>query len=124
MKRLVPVLFAVAAVINLIPWVGVVSATQLESLYSIPISDPNLEIVMRHRAVSIGLVGATLAVAVFRPGLRTVAALLGLTSMGAYALVVGLVGEPNAALTRVLHVDLVGLTALAAGFGLDRRLAP
>ena len=120
MNRLVAALFAVAALINLIPIVGALSAGHLESLYGFPVEHPNLEIVLRHRGVTIALVGALLAAAVVRPGLRSAAAVVGLTSMGTYVIFVGLVGDANEALMRVLYVDLVGLVSLAAGAFLER----
>ena len=72
MARLVPLFFAIAAVINLIPIVGALSSSQLESLYGFPIADANLEIVLRHRGVTIALVGSLLAAASTRCLMRRV----------------------------------------------------
>ncbi|MEM9175482.1 MAG: phosphopantetheine adenylyltransferase [Myxococcota bacterium] len=124
MNRLAAACFAIAAVIHLIPILGALSASRLESLYGFPVDAPSLEIVLRHRAVTIALVGALLAVAVVRPELRGLAGLVGLASMGTYVLFVLLVGDANAALLRVLYVDLVGIVVLGAGLTFDRaRLA-
>ncbi|MCR9093160.1 MAG: phosphopantetheine adenylyltransferase [bacterium] len=121
MARLVPLLFATAAAINLIPIVGAFSAGRLEALYGFPVEHANLEIVLRHRAVTIALVGALLAAAVVRPTLRRVASVLGLTSMSTFVAFVALVGDANAALLRVLYVDLVGIGALLMATILERR---
>ena len=65
MKRLVSVLYLLAAAGNLLPALGVISAARLEALYGVPIADANLVVLMRHRAVLLGIVGALLAGAAF-----------------------------------------------------------
>ncbi len=57
MKILTNALFLIAAFVNLAPVSGVLSADVLEGLYGITLEDPNLVILMRHRAVLFGIVG-------------------------------------------------------------------
>ena len=42
----------VAAVIHLLPLVGVLGPARLSSLYGIAVAEPNLELLLRHRAVA------------------------------------------------------------------------
>ena len=125
MGALVTTLYLVAALINLAPVSGVFGAARLEVLYGLPFADPNLLVLMRHRAVLFGIVGVLLAVAAFVPGIRTIATVAGLISMVSYIVVVWLVGpsEINDALRRVMWVDVVGIVALVAAVLIDRGLA-
>ena len=64
----------VVGVIHLLPLSGVLGGAQLFSLYGVPVDDPNLEILMRHRAVLFGLLGVFLVYAAFKPSLGRSAA--------------------------------------------------
>ena len=123
MQTLIIVLFLIAALINLLPGLGVLSASRLESFYGVALQHPNLAILMRHRAVAIAIVGALLAVAAFQPSLRTTATVAGLASMLSFILVVWIVGEPNALLRRVAAIDAFAVVVLVAAAVLDHRLA-
>ena len=56
-------LFAIPGLINLYPLVGVLGAKQLESLYGVDVAAPDLALLLRHRAVLFGLLGALLLAA-------------------------------------------------------------
>ena len=103
---LATVLFLIVGVVNLLPVVGASSASRLRTLYGIPLDDPNLIILMRHRAVLLGIVGAILVAAAFVPSLRALAVAAGLVSMLSFVLVAHLVGEYDAELRRVILIDL------------------
>lgn len=115
MRRLSAVLIAVAGVINLLPVVGVASASRLSELYGVAIVTPDLEILMRHRAVVLGTTGLLLLASAIRPGLRPVAAAVGFTSMLSFEAIAWLVGGTNAQLSRIVAADWVGLAALSGG---------
>ena len=76
--------------------------------------DPNLQILMRHRAVLFGLVGALLLGAAFHPPLRIAGYAVGFTSMISFLWIAWRVGGYNAEIRRVIVVDVVGIAALAA----------
>ena len=109
------ILFALAALINLAPLVGVVSAEQLRSLYGVAVDDPDLLLLLRHRAVLLGAVGGLLGVAAVRPRLRLEAFVVGLLSMSSFAVLAWSIPFESAALQRVLYVDYVGIVALLVG---------
>jgi hypothetical protein len=68
MRFILPAMLLIVGIIHLLPLSGVLSAHRLQILYGIVIEDPNLEILMRHRAVLFGLLGAFLiAAAVILP---------------------------------------------------------
>ena len=61
MRALASALFALAGLINVIPVTGALSAARLEVLYGLRFEDPSLVILMRHRAVLLGIVGTLFA---------------------------------------------------------------
>lgn len=113
MGRVVSALYLLAGVGNLLPVVGVLSAARLEALYGVAIGDPNLLVLMRHRAVLFAIVGALLVAAAFRPAWRAAALAAGWASMLSFVALAWLVGDVNAELRRVVAVDLV-LSAILA----------
>ena len=122
MQGLTTSLFFAVAAINLLPGIGVLSASRLEALYGVPMAEANLIILMRHRAVMLAIVGLLLAYAALRPPLRPIAVAAGLVSMLSFVAIAYL-GEPNALLRRVAVVDIVGSVLLVAAAVLDHRLA-
>jgi hypothetical protein len=105
-------LVLVAAAINLAPVLGAVAPERMAALYGVDLSDPNLQILMRHRAVLFGLVGGLLLVAAFHPPVRTLAYALGFSSMLSFLLIAWRVGGYSSEIRRVILVDLVGIAAL------------
>ena len=65
MNKTISILFVAIGLLNLYPVVGVISADQLTSLYGISIGSADLETLMRHRAVMLGLIGSFLLLAAF-----------------------------------------------------------
>ena len=55
MRYLVSAMLTVVAVINLLPLSGVLGTDRLHALYGVSFDEPNLAILMRHRAVLFGL---------------------------------------------------------------------
>lgn len=112
---------ALAGAIHLMPLPGLLGAAMLERLYGVPLDDPGLLLLLRHRAVLFGLLGAGLLIAIARRAWRGPMILAGLTSAGtflllAWPLVLG------AALQRVVMADGVALLGLSlAGVLLPRR---
>ena len=115
MKILINALFLIAAFVNLAPVSGVLSADMLESLYGVAIEDPNLVILMRHRAVLFGIVGVLLVACVFRPALRPIGLAVGLTSMLAFVVIAYIVGDFNTRLQNAVWIDLAASALLLAG---------
>jgi len=64
--RVITGLIVFAGVINFLPVMGVFSGARIESLYGVELSDPTLEVLLRHRAVLFGLLGGFMIVAAFK----------------------------------------------------------
>lgn len=106
---------------NLLPVVGVLSATRLQALYGVGLEDPNLVILMRHRAVLFGVVGGLLVASAFHAPLRAVGLVVGLISMLSFISIAWLEGNYNAEIRRIVGVDLVASLALVGAAFIDRR---
>ena len=126
-RYLIPATLLVAAIIHLLPVSGVLGAEQLQRLYGLPLAEPNLVLLMRHRAVLFGLLGAFLLIAAFQPTLRTLAFAFGLVSVVSFFLLVPEGAARTPQIARVVAADWVAFGALVLGFALhsfERRRAP
>jgi hypothetical protein len=112
MQVFATILFLIVGVVNLLPVSGVSSTSRLWALYGVVFEDPNLVILMRHRAALFGIVGALLVASAFHTPLRPLALAAGLISMLSFVLIAYLVGGFNAELRRVVLVDLAASALL------------
>lgn len=115
MRYVVPTVLLLVALIHALPLAGVLGAGKLSSLYGIPVQDPNLEILMRHRAVLFGLLAAFLAYAAFHRPLHSLALLAGGVSVASFLVLAVVVGGYNPALATVVKVDAAAAVLLTAG---------
>jgi hypothetical protein len=120
MKTLSTTLIVLAGLVNLAPVIGVLSASRLQSLYGLAFEDADLLILMRHRAILLGIVGCLLVTSAFRPPLRPAAFAAGLVSMLSFVLIAWFVGNHNAELARVATIDLAASAALVGAVVLDQ----
>ncbi len=108
--------------IHLVPVAGVLGGEKLITLYGLPAGDANLMILMRHRAVLFGLLGALLLYSAFRPAYQALAILAGFVSVAAFLWIAFQAGSYNAAIARIVRADLLALALLVVGAGLWLRL--
>ena len=118
-RAVATILIFVAGLANLLPVSGVLSGSQLQTLYGVALEDANLLILMRHRAVLFGIVGGLLVASALHPPLRPVRLAVGLISMLSFIVIAWLVGSYNAELRRIVAVDLVASFALLGAALLD-----
>jgi hypothetical protein len=117
---LTKILFVVVGLLNAFPVVGVLGSAQLESLYGQAIADPDLLLLMRHRAALFGLLGALLVAAAFRTELRTIATVAGVVSMASFCLLALPLDLHGDSLRRVFWADVVALPLLISAWWLSR----
>ena len=113
-------LLVVAALINFAPLLGAFLPARMEALYGIPIDSPNLEVLLRHRAVLFGVVGGLLFAALAFPGVRKVAYTVGFVSMLSFLVVAAVVEGTSEHIGNVVRLDVVGLVALAGAVLVER----
>ncbi len=111
-RFIVPAGLLIAGLIHLLPLAGVLGAARLNALYGLDIDDHNLALLMAHRAVLFGMLGAFMVTAVWVPAWRTPALVAGLISVLAFLLLAWREGPLNPGLMRVVWADVVALAAL------------
>lgn len=111
----ITIIFIAIALLHLYPALGVLSGARLQALYGVPLDDPNLLILMRHRAVLFGVLGGFLLVAAFWPRWQPAAFVAGFISMLSFIVIFLLEGNSNALLRKVFVADILGCGLLACG---------
>lgn len=114
MEKIVTGLLVLVGIIHLLPVSGVLGVERLAVLYGISLGEPNIEILMRHRAILFGLLGVLLVYAAFQPQLQTLAIIAGLISVVSFIAIAWSVGGYNEPIRRVIIADIIALVALIA----------
>lgn len=109
----------IAGLIHLIPLQGVLGVGRLQHLYGAAVDDPNIAILLQHRALLFGMLGAFLLCAAHWPALRSPAMAIGLFSASSFIVVALLVGGYNEAISRVVWADVLVCLVLAAGWSTE-----
>ena len=111
LRAAVALAWLVVGVIHLLPLAGLAGAERLSQLYGVDASEPNLALLLRHRAVLFGLLGALCVAAAFRPHLRGGALLAAWASVASFLLLAAGT-QVNPAVARVVMADWIALAAL------------
>lgn len=117
----VPGVLVLVALVHALPALGALGVAKLTALYGVPVDEPNLEILLRHRAVLFGLLAAFLAWAAFDPALHRLALVAGLVSVGSFLGTAARVGQLNLSLLRVFKVDVGALVLLLLALAVHLR---
>ncbi len=118
MEKVIASALILVGVIHLLPVSGVLSAQRLTALYGISFDDPNVVILMRHRAILFGLLGLFLVYAAFQPALQSLAMIAGFVSVLSFMIIAWSVGGYNDAIQKVVMADVVALVALVVAAAL------
>ena len=113
MKKICTVLLVGAGLLNIYPLIGVLSADHLTDLYGSNFESPDMQTLMRHRAVMLGLIGGLMLFAAFRSSLQLLAATVGLVSMSSFVFLAYSSGEIGPEINKVAIADIVGAVAVA-----------
>lgn len=114
MRYLISAGFIVAAIIHLVPLSGVRGGEKLSAFYGIPITDPNLVILMRHRAVLFGLLGVFLFAAAFKPAYQIPAFVAGFISVLSFFWLTWAAGTHNDKIGRIFTGDVIAFVGLVS----------
>ncbi len=118
MKILSMLIFAVLALIHILPLSGVLGGERLRDLYGIQ-AQGDLSILMRHRAVLFGLLSLISVLAAFKPEIRSMAALLLGLSMASFLVLAFLEAPFGAPVRKIVVADIVGLALLLTYLVMD-----
>lgn len=108
-------MLVIVGIIHLLPLTGALGNDSLTALYGVSVNDPNLAILMRHRAVLFGISGLFFLFAAFRPDYQTVAFIAAFLSVVSFLGLAVSVGGYNAQIARVFRVDIVALICIVIG---------
>jgi hypothetical protein len=109
MKILLICLLLIIGLINVAPIAGLFSKSLLERSYGILIADPNLEILLRHRAVLFGIVGSLVLISIAIPEWRLLALVMVGCSMISFFLLVLFFDNVNSQVLNIAYTDIVGI---------------
>jgi hypothetical protein len=115
MKYVSVLALLIAGVIHLLPLQGVLGTGNLARLYGITVSDPNTAILLQHRALLFGVLGALMLMAIPVPSLRIVALSVGFFSAASFIVVAVWVGNYNGEINRVVMADVIASLLLGLG---------
>ncbi len=116
LNYLIAFLFLAAGLINFAPITGFASSDQLERLYRLSAITPDIELLLRHRAVLFGIIGTIIMAAAFLPALRLTATIAGIVSMVSFIALVFVTKNTNANLVPIAWIDVIATVLLILGF--------
>ncbi len=112
MELFVKLVLAYVALIHLLPGLGLLGGERLLALYGVSPDEPNLQILLRHRAVFFAMLGTGVAVSIFMTAWRPAMIGVALISLVTFLIVVWVEGGANAALRRAFWIDVVAILGL------------
>ncbi|MEE8600915.1 phosphopantetheine adenylyltransferase [Euzebya tangerina] len=107
-----PLLLVTVGVVHLLPVTGMSGPEALRRLYGTNLTDPDVVVLMRHRAALFLCVGGLLIGAARWSEWRFPAILIGVVSVGSFLVIVGQSDEVGPELSRIAAVDRAALGAL------------
>jgi hypothetical protein len=111
-ENAITILLIIVAVIHIIPISGFAGVARLESLYGVPVSGKNMEILMRHRAILFGILGVFFAYAAFTPSVQPLAFIAAFATLASFFYLANSVGNYNAAIRKIVIGDIVAAISL------------
>ncbi|MEZ5572227.1 MAG: hypothetical protein R3E64_09395 [Halioglobus sp.] len=114
MEKWITFCLVVVGLINFVPVMGVLSAQKLESAYSVAIAGNDMAILLRHRALLFGILGAFILFSAFSPLHQNAAMIMAGVSMVGFAILALGTGGYNEAIGKVLFIDILGIVFLIA----------
>ena len=119
MTLLATIALLATALVHLLPALGLLGASQLESLYGIDANDPTIRLLLQHRAVLFGIVAGICIAGAFWSPLRLTALVVAAVSTWSFVALWWAVGARSAPIDRVAYIVIaLGTLLVAALVGL------
>ena len=112
MEFIVVAALLIAGAIHLVPLVGLLGPSRVETMYDVKVDGPDLAVLLVHRALLFGLLGAALVAAVFCESTRPYAIGAVLVSDVAFVAIAAANPGLNDSMKRVVRADLISIGAL------------
>jgi hypothetical protein len=116
--KIVSIILFIVGIINLSPLIVFFDFAKTVELYGVPIDGESLIILMRHRAVLLGLVGSALICAAFKPEFRPFAIALALVSKLTFIFLTFTASDYSVEVGQVALIDVGAIVFLAAVLGI------
>ena len=111
-EKTISFLLLVIAAIHFVPVSGFAGVAQLESLYGIGVTSPELEILMRHRAVLFGILGGVFVLGAFNIRYQCLAFVLAASTLLPFFYLTAVIDYSNESIRGILLGDMIALVAL------------
>jgi len=105
----------IAGAINFLPSLLVFSTEKLCKSYGIKIPNPDLELLLRHRAILFGIIGGLMIYSAITKKYYSVSVTAGLISMVSFIMLYFLIGGINEELEKIMLFDLAAILILVVG---------
>ncbi len=111
----------IAGIINTVPVLIAFLPDKITDSYGVTIPDANFELLLRHRAVLLGIVGGLMIYSAISKKHYDLTTLVGMVSMVSFLLLYFIMdGEINAALAVVMKFDVFAILLLLIGYLLHK----
>ena len=116
MELLFRLLLFIVGIVNLVPSILAFFPERISKSYGIAVSNPNYELLLRHRAILFGVIGGLMVYAAITRKLYATSVLVGLVSMISFVLLYFVIGNINEELDKVMKIDLVAIILVVIGY--------
>lgn len=112
LENLYRLILLITGLVHLLPFSFLFFTEQLQKNYGVDISDANLQLLLRHRAIFFGLIGAGLIFSAIKKSFYGWASTIGLISMVSFIVLFYEIGGINHQLRSVMLIDVFVSIAL------------
>lgn len=117
MEIVLRVCLVISGIINFIPSILAFFPNKIRQSYGVEIPNANYELLLRHRAISLGIIGGLMIYAAIAKKNYDLVTIVGLVSMVAFVVLYNLVGgELNSELSKVMKIDVFAIAVLLIGY--------
>jgi hypothetical protein len=102
----------VTGLVHLLPFSLAFFTNRIPNSYGVSISDPNMQLLLRHRAFLFGIIGFGLIFSAIKKKYYLAASVVGFVSMVSFICLYYWIGDINAQLQSVMWVDMLVGAAL------------
>lgn len=117
MESIFRIILGLAGIVNVLPVLIAFFPQKIPASYGLEVDGPDMELLLRHRAVLFGIVGGYMIVSAMVGDFYSSATLMGMISMLSFILLYVIIpGEINSALKKVMKIDIWAAAVLGLAY--------